>query len=626
MKTPDGKVYYLNSASNTTSWERPVKANSLPLGWRTIRTPDGVPFYVHDRFQLSTWERPGEQPQPRVVQRGVAAVPGTAITVSKSKKVAKPGMSASDVNTAVSVANNMAKLSAASDLSASGIYTATVAAAKLTGLGMKIAGKKMGKLGKGKRLSTTVNLIGAAARVADNLDGFGEDCDDEEAFQIEEVDETEDATDPTTEDPSAAIATQDPYAPQPQQEPYTGQPFPEQQPYFLEQQGPVFSPAQVEPMQPLQPWGYPEQQFVYDPQQPPLQEPYTIPAEQAIDPQQPSQQSILPAQPEYQSMPAAQQQEYPGTAALPSQPAIGQYPYETFTPTAAPESAKLDPVVVNNNLLVIEDNATAAVAVQNSKITGSNQAADTDPFTQSNQIAEDNAADPEIQIIQNAVVAVNELVEQNPSSEDVPPAQPENQPQCTPVQEQPVQVVDPPPNSVQPSASPPDSMPGPGTVQLQTDVSMSDGCGTPQYITSQYPIAPPQPNAFQQPIAPQQAAAAQQSTAAQQYIAHQQPTTSQQPVAAQQSNTLHQPITAHQPIAPQQPNALQQSITPQQPITSQQPIASQQPIVPQRHVTPQQPMTAQQLTASQQIIAFQQPMPAQQYQFQYHDYSILNGP
>jgi len=144
----------------------------------------------------------------------------------------------------------VAKLGAASDLSPSGILTATVAAAKLTGLGVKIAGKKMGRMGKGKRLSTATNFIGAAARLTGDDDGGGdfEDDDGEEGDMggledTEEVDEpvTAETAEPGVVDPNEPAAFAG-YPPQPpQQEVYF---YTEQQPYYYPQPA-VMSPEPV---------------------------------------------------------------------------------------------------------------------------------------------------------------------------------------------------------------------------------------------------------------------------------------------------------------------------------------------------------------------------------------------
>jgi len=268
LKTPDGKVYYSHPATAATSWTRPP-ANPLPSGWKMLKTPDNVPFYVHDGFQISTWDRPGEL--PRAKASVTAAAPGTKPGRKPSVKPGK-GITARDVATAASVANNLAKLSAASDLSPSGIFTATVAATKLAGLGVKIAGKKMGRMGKGKRLSTATNLLGTAARLAGDDDGGDDDCGDDEG-DIEEEDEEAyepqpEVVEPTNTGPEPVVS--EPYgAPAPQPEVYYGdqQVLDQQQYYATQPAGLPPEPFGMEnTMLAPQPTGYTEQPgFGYGP-------------------------------------------------------------------------------------------------------------------------------------------------------------------------------------------------------------------------------------------------------------------------------------------------------------------------------------------------------------------------
>ena len=187
---PDGRVYYNQTGTSSSTWTRPKV--TLPPGWKTVKTPDGKPFYVHETLQLATWVRPGEQPEAESPTPGAAISAGTATsarTATPAGTVVQPGIKRKGskalniASTATSVANNVAKLSAASDLTPSGILTATVAAAKLTGIGLKVTGKKMGKLGKLKHLATATNILSTAAR----LTGDG----NYETVQIEEVDEVD---------------------------------------------------------------------------------------------------------------------------------------------------------------------------------------------------------------------------------------------------------------------------------------------------------------------------------------------------------------------------------------------------------------------------------------------------
>lgn len=200
MKTPDGKLFYFHAGTNATSWVKPK--NALPPGWKTNKTPDGVPFYVHEALQLSTWDRPGEEAKPKpantpatnvATTAGPTAARATTATGAVVKDGRKGSSTASKIANATYVASNVAKLSAASDLTPSGIITATVAAAKLTSFGVKVAGKKMGKLGKknmsatSRNLATASNLIGAATRIAGDIEGVEEI---EEAIEIQEMEQT----------------------------------------------------------------------------------------------------------------------------------------------------------------------------------------------------------------------------------------------------------------------------------------------------------------------------------------------------------------------------------------------------------------------------------------------------
>ena len=196
MKTPEGKVYFYNQNTHASSWTKPK--NEIPQGWKVYKTPDGVLFYVNEALRLSTWDRPGEQPKPRSMKSSpsgpptpaaVAATAGPVARINSNNQVRpdKATKAASKMVMAANVANNVAKLSAASDMSPSGFLTAGVAAAKLTGIGLKVAGKKVGNLGKRRNMYAAANLIGAAATVTGALDGDY----DPGYFQVDEVEEVE---------------------------------------------------------------------------------------------------------------------------------------------------------------------------------------------------------------------------------------------------------------------------------------------------------------------------------------------------------------------------------------------------------------------------------------------------
>lgn len=313
-----------------------------------VRTPDGVPFYAHDALQLSTWDRPGEPPKAKTPAGGA---PAGAAAPSHRVKSGKGSISASDIATAASVATNVAKLSAASDLSPSGILTATVAAAKLTGLGVKIAGKKMGKLGKGKRLSSAASLVGAAARIAGDDDGdFEEGGEIEEVEEVNEAEQTEYATETMTvyteTDPAqggGAFSQQEPYgAPQQQfaSEQYAGQEY--QYPPSTAEPPPQAAPAQVSPEQP---------EYVYTPGlgdtpvQPPQREFYT--SQPPLDPEQTSYY--------YPEQPA---DPYPPSTVGPPAP----------IPPPQEPTVQQPPVVINNVNVTVEETVVNDVNVENTQI------------------------------------------------------------------------------------------------------------------------------------------------------------------------------------------------------------------------------------------------------------------
>ncbi|KAG4433861.1 hypothetical protein IFR05_010647 [Cadophora sp. M221] len=56
---PDGRIFYMNHATKTSSWTRPeIKPSVLPPGWEERMTPDRKVYYFNSVNQLTTWERP----------------------------------------------------------------------------------------------------------------------------------------------------------------------------------------------------------------------------------------------------------------------------------------------------------------------------------------------------------------------------------------------------------------------------------------------------------------------------------------------------------------------------------------------------------------------------------------
>ncbi|CZR43573.1 uncharacterized protein FPRO_07510 [Fusarium proliferatum ET1] len=164
-KTPDGRTFYFNKRLGTSSWVKP--ANSLPDGWRELRTPDMTPFYINEQLGLSTWDRPGQQ--PRQTKQGNKVI----------MRKARPGQPNQPQNVGDS------------------ILSATVNAARLTGQGVEMASRQVGKLGKKKnwrkmgRMLNTVNSFSGVGSGSDgeyddsyNDDGdFGFGGDDSSGFQ-----------------------------------------------------------------------------------------------------------------------------------------------------------------------------------------------------------------------------------------------------------------------------------------------------------------------------------------------------------------------------------------------------------------------------------------------------------
>lgn len=55
----EGRTYYSNHASRTTSFQRPeAQTGELPDGWEMLRDPDGVAFYADHNTRTATWADP----------------------------------------------------------------------------------------------------------------------------------------------------------------------------------------------------------------------------------------------------------------------------------------------------------------------------------------------------------------------------------------------------------------------------------------------------------------------------------------------------------------------------------------------------------------------------------------
>ncbi|KAJ4318705.1 hypothetical protein N0V84_006698 [Fusarium piperis] len=328
-RTPDGRTYFFNRKMGSSSWTKP--ANSLPDGWKELRTPDLVPFYINESLGLSTWDRPGQQPRKR---------PGQS---NKVVTRSRPGQPNSNQNTG------------------DAILSATINAARLTGHGVEVASRQMGKLGKKKNWKKMGRIMTQASGLStgdsDGGGGGGYSSDEggyEEQGQYQE----------NLGFQQAAFSEQQSFAEggQQQQSEYQ-QPIYEQQTtyqYSAQQEQPVFEqPAQYDN---TGQFSYPgnesqqgyeqqqEQQYQYGQnpayEQQPVQEQQQVPQQPAEQPQyytqeaqqQPGQQQpVMPQeQPQYYPQEAQQQ---PAQQPIPQQPVLPQE-----QPQYYPQEAQQQPV------------------------------------------------------------------------------------------------------------------------------------------------------------------------------------------------------------------------------------------------------------------------------------------
>lgn len=59
----EGRTYYANHQSHTTTFNRPegLITSELPAGWEILRTPQGVGYFADHNTRTVTWEDPRKQ-------------------------------------------------------------------------------------------------------------------------------------------------------------------------------------------------------------------------------------------------------------------------------------------------------------------------------------------------------------------------------------------------------------------------------------------------------------------------------------------------------------------------------------------------------------------------------------
>ncbi|KAI8719809.1 hypothetical protein NCS52_00763000 [Fusarium sp. LHS14.1] len=317
-RTPDGRTFYFNRKMGSSSWTKP--ANSLPDGWKELRTPDQVPFYINENLGLSTWDRPGQQPRKR---------PGQSNKVITRSRSGQP--------------NNNQNAGDA-------LLSATINAARLTGHGVEVASRQMGKLGKKKNWKKMGRIMTQASGLSMDSDGEGGGGNSSDDGGYEDQGQYQD----NSGFQQAAFSDQQSFMDPNQAQPGYQQPVFEQQTYqySAQQEQPVFEqPAYDnsgqfafpgnEPQQGYEQQQDPQYQYGQNPaydqeQQPAPQQPialqeqpqyYTQEAQQ-----QPVQQPVMPEeQPQYYPQEA---QPLPTQQPVPQQPALPQEQPQYYTQEA----------------------------------------------------------------------------------------------------------------------------------------------------------------------------------------------------------------------------------------------------------------------------------------------------
>lgn len=59
MEDEDGRVYYADHASKTTTYERPTpRQGQLPPGWEVARNPEGIAYFLDHNTHTTTFDDP----------------------------------------------------------------------------------------------------------------------------------------------------------------------------------------------------------------------------------------------------------------------------------------------------------------------------------------------------------------------------------------------------------------------------------------------------------------------------------------------------------------------------------------------------------------------------------------
>ncbi|KAM5370286.1 hypothetical protein ACJZ2D_008582 [Fusarium nematophilum] len=328
-KTPDGRTFFFNRRMGASSWTKP--ANSLPDGWKELRTPDLMPFYVNEKLGLSTWDRPGQQPRQRQGH-------STRAVVNRSK----PGQRSAGH------AHNQS--------AADSVLSATINAARLTGVGVEMASRQVGKLGKKKNWKKMGRMMTQVGGLGDGFDsdgGYGEQSD-EEGYE----NEGESGGLQGQGQAAQYQQTQQPDYPQQQQQPAMAQGN-QPQPVFQQPvEQPVHQPVPAQPPSTFDPI-LPQQQGD-PPQHIPNQQPVVV-NQAPLESQQPlvtqapvdaNQQPVYPVQPVFEPAPQPQ-----ATYQTYQDPSYALYATPLFSQSRGQQPANPQPSEQPVNVVVVDNSA-----------------------------------------------------------------------------------------------------------------------------------------------------------------------------------------------------------------------------------------------------------------------------